>query len=304
MTSSAALIVPPSTSATTGRSVSPPGSAYRARCSPRMSYVATRPPSRKAEAVSTASVTSPPAFPLRSSRTPAPLGASRTASLICLPLPLVKAATLITSAPSVPVSNVTASVLRLARRSRLGPVLSVARQAHDDGGARGGVLGPAGVPVRTVTAQQRDDLGHRPPAHRLAVDRTDDVAGLDPGQCGRAARLDLARRDPAVGQPLGGETHPGVLAVEGLLELLVLTLVVHGAPAVTAAADDVLGGLGGGLPVGHGFGGGPGDLVLVGRGGDGAGACPGGFLVGARQRAGGRGGGEHAREEQCQGRPR
>ncbi len=118
--------------------------------------------------------------------------------------------------------------------------------------------------------------------------------------------MDVRHGHVAPGRTARGEADPGVRTVEGLLELLVLPLVVHRAPAVPAAADDLLGGVAAGLPVRLGVGRGVRDLLPVHRddhGGDGPSLCVHALGVLPGQGPGGRRGGQHAGEHQGQGRP-
>lgn len=127
--------------------------------------------------------------------------------------------------------------------------------------------------------------------------------GSMPYSVGGAAGLYPGHLDLPVGGALRGDPDAGVRAVQGLLELLVLPLVVHRAPAVAAAADDLLGRLLAGLAVGHGPRGGVRHLVAVDGGGHGTGREGLGLPAAARQRTGDRGGGQYTGENQCQSRP-
>ncbi len=272
--------------------MSAPGSACRARWSPLTSYVATRPPSRKAEAAVTASVTRPPELPRRSRTIPAPLGASATVLRTRSPDPLVKAAILISDPVGEPAH-------RHRVRGQPGPAqlpvpaVRATLQAEPDPGT--------GLCLVGVAAQEGDHLGHRPAVHVLAVDAAQPVARADTGDCRGRAALDPGHLDPAVPLAPCGQPDARVLAVEGFFELLVLTLGVDGAPAVAAAAHGPFGRLHGGLAVRHR----PGRRLRHGvvLGGQGVGPGGGGLADGLVERAGRRARHEDAREDQRQGRP-
>lgn len=188
----------------------------------------------------------------------------------------------------------------------LRPHAAVALEAEGDAGAGGGVPAPA---VLGVPAQYGDDLGDGAVVDPLPVDAAQPVPGADAGGGRGGAGADPGDLDAAVALAPGGEPDAGVLAVQGLLELLVLVRGVDGAPAVAAAADGPLRGLQGRGALGHRAGGGPGDLLLpcgdgtarVVRGGSlGRGPARAEALV---ERAGRGAGHQHAREDQRQRGP-
>ena len=202
MSSSAALIVPPSTSTTSGPCrCRRRGSAYRARCSPCTSYVATRPPSRKAEAAVTASVTRPPELPRRSSRMPAPAGRPATASRTCVAGALGEGVDLDHggAAPgSARRSTVTGSVVSRARRRVAVHARGrrAAGRAATGGAARARRASPRSRATTSVTGRPSTSW---PSMVRSTVAR--------PGCPARSAglpgwtRVDL---DPAAGRPPRG----------------------------------------------------------------------------------------------------
>src|SRR5690606_29738312 len=106
---------------------------------------------------------------------------------------------------------------------RLGPHPGAALEADAHGAARG-LLGG-------VAAQYGDDLGDRASVHLPAVDAAQPVAGADAGLLGGGAAAHPGDLDAAVALA-GPQADAGVLAVEDLLELLVLARRVDGAPAV------------------------------------------------------------------------
>ncbi|GAA3303210.1 hypothetical protein GCM10020295_51180 [Streptomyces cinereospinus] len=177
----------------------------------------------------------------------------------------------------------------------LGPRARAAFQAEADG--------RTGVRAGGVAAQQGDDLGDRTPVDLLAVDAAQPVPGADPGLGGGRTGGHTGHLDPSVPLPAGGQAHAGVGAVEGLLELLVLAPGVDGVPAVAAAADGAFRGLDGGRALGHGLGGGAGDVLPAADGGGGGRRPGGGAALAHRQRAGGGAGDQHAGEHQGQGGP-
>ncbi len=98
----------------------------------------------------------------------------------------------------------------------------------------------------------------------MPVDAQQPVPGPQAGPGGGAAGLDLVELDHAVVGAPGPDADAGPVPVEALGEGGVLALVVDGAPAVAAAADDFLRGLLAGLALGNGLGGGTGDRLAVG----------------------------------------
>jgi hypothetical protein len=91
-------------------------------------------------------------------------------------------------------------------------------------------------------AQPRDDVSDRAAGDGGAVDGAQPVAGADPGAGGGAAGLYAADVHPAVVLAPHPQADAHVPAVERLLQTLVLLGAAAGRPAVTAAADEGLGG--------------------------------------------------------------
>ena len=202
----------------------------------------------------TASETRPPALPRRSSRTPAPAGAARTASRTRGARALGEGGDL----------DHRGAVREAPDGHRLGGA------AWPASGSRSTRAGPRSRPRTTrgagvvVAAQQRHDLGdgtvRRPRWPSMVRSRSPGrMPALSAGPPDWT-RATSTRPSAAASRP---EADAGVLAVEGLLELLVLALVVDRAPAVAAAADDLLGRLRSGLAVGHGLGRGTRHVVAV-----------------------------------------
>ncbi|CAM5621000.1 hypothetical protein SVIOM342S_10600 [Streptomyces violaceorubidus] len=153
MSSSAALIVPPSTSATRGPGGVAAGLGVQGPWLLSTSYVATRPPSRKAEAAVTASVTRPPESPRRSRTTPASDGTRATASRTCSPTPLVKEATLTTVGPSASVRTVTGSVDSRARCSSVDARVPRSRPSRTAVPAGSGSVSPRSMETTSATGR-------------------------------------------------------------------------------------------------------------------------------------------------------
>ncbi len=99
---------------------------------------------------------------------------------------------------------------------RLAPRACAALQAEGDLRTGGGVV--------RVPAQYEYDLGYRPAVHLLAVDAAQPVARADPAAAAGELLCTRGHLDPAVTLAPGPQPHARVLTVEGLLELLVLAL--------------------------------------------------------------------------------